>query len=339
MKSLLALHGKNIGTDSLHMVIVLTSMSSPSIQQSLTAFQILSSCYFRKASSGNYRCHWKRNLGYPQYFSQDFCKSATTYFYTCLYLSSFSACVTSIVRLYYAVRALETGDITYNIAMMGLWTHAEIAVGIICSCLPVLPIFFQTIWPKISSRIKTSLSTLNRFKDFKPSVRLAKGIDDPSNSSSNSTGTLHPTYELQGRYHSSGMTEIDPTKRHTSTISDLNAQTIRPLPIFPGESETDTTGMGDWRNKNQILKTVTVETVQEDRDSCASDLERQGRAPWWSKTGWIPESKDGHISKVECVTNIIVLHCFCVYATQEREFGLSKYLANGESYREDEWHF
>lgn len=163
---------------------------------------------------------------------------------------------------------------------MGLWTHAEIAVGIICSCLPVLPIFFQTIWPRIFSRLKSSLSIPNGFKSFKPSVRLAKRTVDPSKSSSNSTSTLHHTYELQGRYHSSRVTEIGPTERHASTISDVNAQTIRPLPMSSGELETNTRGMEDYRNKNQILKTVTIETMQEDRNSCASDVERQGRAPW-----------------------------------------------------------
>lgn len=200
------------------------------------------------------------------------------------YLTLFSACVTSIVRLYYAIRALETGDITYNIAMMGLWTHAEVAVGIICSCLPVLPIFFQTVWPKIISRIKASLSTLNGLKHSKPSQRLANDFDDPSNSSGNSTGnstgTLHRTFEIQGKHHSSRETEIDSVEGGASTMSDVATQTIRPLPISSLDGATDIRGMENWRNNGQILKTVTIETVQEARGSLASDEEKQERAPW-----------------------------------------------------------
>ena len=33
---------------------------------------------------------------------------------------------------------------------MGLWTDAELASGFIISCLPVIPKFFQHIWPKVS---------------------------------------------------------------------------------------------------------------------------------------------------------------------------------------------
>lgn len=167
--------------------------------------------------------------------------------------------------------------------MMGLWTHAEIAVGIICSCLPVLPIFFQTIWPKIFYHIKTSLLVLNGFKDFKRNRHLAKRVNDPSsasNSTGNSTGTLHRTYELHGKYHSSGENEIEPTERDASTSSYVASQTIGTLPISSGDTATDTIRMDDRRNNQQILKTVTIETVRETRQSLASDVENQQRAPW-----------------------------------------------------------
>ncbi|MCJ1262840.1 hypothetical protein MMC22_002710 [Lobaria immixta] len=196
-----------------------------------------------------------------------------------IFLTGFFACVTSIIRLYYAVRALESSDITYNIAMMGLWTHAEVAVGIICSCLPVLPIFFQTIWPRIVFHIKTSLLELNGLKDFKRNRHRAKRVNDPS-SASNSTGTLHRTYEIHGKYHSSGEKEPESTERDASTSSDVTSQTIGRLPISSGDTATDTIHMEDRRNNQQILKTVTIETVRETRQSLALDVENQQRAPW-----------------------------------------------------------
>lgn len=164
--------------------------------------------------------------------------------------------------------------------MMGLWTHAEVAVGIICSCLPVLPIFFQTIWPKIVSCINTSLLILNGFKNLKPRRSGSKRIDDPRNSSSNSVGTLHRTYELQGRNELSGETEVLPIERGTGTISEATAQTIQPLTPSSGDAATDSRPLENRQNNNQILKTVTIETVRDAWDSEGSDMERQRRAPW-----------------------------------------------------------
>ena len=59
------------------------------------------------------------------------------------------ACVTSIMRTYYTWRAVKSPDITYNLCIMGLWSYAEISIGIIVSCLPVLPRFFKNFGPRI----------------------------------------------------------------------------------------------------------------------------------------------------------------------------------------------
>ena len=44
---------------------------------------------------------------------------------------------------------MKEPDISYNIIVMGLWTLAEIAAGIIISCLPVLPRFLRHAGPKV----------------------------------------------------------------------------------------------------------------------------------------------------------------------------------------------
>ena len=38
---------------------------------------------------------------------------------------------------------------------MGLWTYAELSIGVCISCLPVIPKFFQNIGPKLSSALTT----------------------------------------------------------------------------------------------------------------------------------------------------------------------------------------
>jgi hypothetical protein len=74
---------------------------------------------------------------------------------------TFSACVTSIFRLYYSIRLAETGDVTYNVVMMGFWTYGEMASAILCCCLPVLPKLFQKIslsWTILLTRISGGAS-------------------------------------------------------------------------------------------------------------------------------------------------------------------------------------
>ena len=63
--------------------------------------------------------------------------------------SMFRACITSILRTYYTWKIINSPDITYNMIIMGLWAYAEITIGIVVSCLPVVPKFFKHIGPKI----------------------------------------------------------------------------------------------------------------------------------------------------------------------------------------------
>ena len=44
---------------------------------------------------------------------------------------------------------VKTPDVSYYMVPMGLWTIAEVSIGIIVSCLPVLPKFFQHVGPKV----------------------------------------------------------------------------------------------------------------------------------------------------------------------------------------------
>ena len=66
-----------------------------------------------------------------------------------LIITKISACVTSILRTYYTWQTVESADTSWELIPMGLWTWAEISTGIIVSCLPTMPKFFQHIRPKI----------------------------------------------------------------------------------------------------------------------------------------------------------------------------------------------
>ena len=57
--------------------------------------------------------------------------------------------MTSILRTYYAWQIVPSHDISYNLVKMGFWTYAEIAIGTIVSCMPVLPKFFRYFSPRL----------------------------------------------------------------------------------------------------------------------------------------------------------------------------------------------
>ena len=59
--------------------------------------------------------------------------------------------MTSILRTYYSFKVPKSSDRTYNLELMGLWSWAELTIGIIVGCLPVLPKFIRHVGAKVSS--------------------------------------------------------------------------------------------------------------------------------------------------------------------------------------------
>ena len=73
-----------------------------------------------------------------------------------------SACIASILRTFYSWRVAQSPDISYNVMLVGIWAWAEMAVGIIVSCLPIMPKFFQHFSPKIRRVLSLSTGTAER---------------------------------------------------------------------------------------------------------------------------------------------------------------------------------
>ena len=57
---------------------------------------------------------------------------------------------------------------------MGLWSAAEFSTGIIISCLPVIPRFFQHIGPKLSSALTTLIRSKTEGSSNNESTSPAK---------------------------------------------------------------------------------------------------------------------------------------------------------------------
>ena len=73
-----------------------------------------------------------------------------------------SACIASILRTFYSWRVAQSPDISYNVMLVGIWAWAEMAVGIIVSCLPIMPKFFQHFSPKVWRFLSISVGTAER---------------------------------------------------------------------------------------------------------------------------------------------------------------------------------
>lgn len=61
------------------------------------------------------------------------------------------ACLTSILRTEASFRIVGKHDQTYELIPLAFWSDAEMASGIICGCMPVVPQFFRHLMPKIKS--------------------------------------------------------------------------------------------------------------------------------------------------------------------------------------------
>ena len=140
-----------------------------------------------------------------------------------------SACITSVLRTYYTWKVVSQPDVSYNILKMGLWTLAEVAAGVIVSCLPVLPRFFQDMGPKIyrafSVRTKPS-STLGS--------ENAQIIESPCSPPPTSPDSI-PTSARDMRHQKANVNgNFQELEEYNTVISEVNAShQSRPRPMKP----------------------------------------------------------------------------------------------------------
>ena len=60
------------------------------------------------------------------------------------------------MRTYYSFQVPKSSDRTYKLEFMGLWSWAELTIGIIVGCLPVLPKFIRHIGAKVCSTFSST---------------------------------------------------------------------------------------------------------------------------------------------------------------------------------------
>ena len=116
------------------------------------------------------------------------------------------------MRTYYSFQVPKTSDRTYNLELMGLWGWAELTIGIIVGCLPVMLKLIHHIGAKIS-RIFSSASRdgvsaargqINRNEPSKANaftkIHRTFANHVASSVSESSTDTYSPQARLHGEY-------------------------------------------------------------------------------------------------------------------------------------------
>lgn len=160
--------------------------------------------------------------------------------------------VTSIMRTYYTWRVVQSPDITYNLCIMGMWSYAEISIGIIVSCLPVLPKFFNNFGPTIygSLPLKTwpviLLRRRMRSTGATDKAGTSSGFRRPftkcngDNNTSETWKNSNPSSELKGAY-----TKLD--KYDTQPPKSAGRQSITATPINGPATRRDNLESGQYR--------------------------------------------------------------------------------------------
>ncbi|GIJ85285.1 hypothetical protein Asppvi_004141 [Aspergillus pseudoviridinutans] len=87
------------------------------------------------------------------------------------------ACASSVVRLILILKTGQSKDGTYSFMRINMFGNAEIAIGVICACLPALSALLSRVLHEYSSNKATHTSTheLSKVKQSRTERRLSRG--------------------------------------------------------------------------------------------------------------------------------------------------------------------
>lgn len=174
-----------------------------------------------------------------------------------------SACIASIMRVVENFKAAETEDLTYASFPLGLWTYVllpkvscvtlifhsvgELATGIVCGCLPVIPPFFKYLVAIVISK----LSSLTYGKSQKSSETL--GISDQEKSLPSSPKRREDYSKLANK-----------NKHFRNELHDYSNQTLNTATVEYG-NEPPELGKRSLPEipSSVIMKTIRVETIHQ----------------------------------------------------------------------------
>ena len=128
----------------------------------------------------------------------------------------------SIVRTYYSWKIPTATDLTFDLQFQGRWTEVEMVIGVVVSCLPVMPRFFQHIGPGIYGVLPLGSSTKKKFAPSSWSTRDTNQLVIPGKQqgSGQRSGAIRDALndsqvELKGEYINLDKHEVQQSRRAT----------------------------------------------------------------------------------------------------------------------------
>lgn len=136
-------------------------------------------------------------------------------------LTLHSACLTSILRTESSFRIVGKHDQTYELIPLAFWSSAlsisgsimmladflsrdaEMASGIICGCMPVMPQFFRHFLPKI----KSHFTSYNRSR----AESASRGIQSAADPTVPSWNNYNDSHKLKGKDFDIDLHSLDQT--------------------------------------------------------------------------------------------------------------------------------
>ena len=108
------------------------------------------------------------------------------------------ACALSITRTYYAWGVTRDPNVSYVLVTLTLLSYAEIALGIIVSCVPTLPRFFQYVVPKVRGLVspQSKIHGISETVLEHQPIRKRANLEDRSWPSSRQVSSKDDTQEI-----------------------------------------------------------------------------------------------------------------------------------------------
>ncbi|KAI0400714.1 hypothetical protein F4802DRAFT_583715 [Xylaria palmicola] len=154
---------------------------------------------------------------------------------SCIFGLGILACVASLVRLLQTPTLRTSYDATWTLSRIVIWAALEVNVGIICSCLIVLPAFLDRHLP-------ISIRFFSRLFASDSSKKPLKNTDQHSEPSSASGPSYEQLGEPESRSCAKGKDEQQNNILQIKTFSmgEIHSPTSpRPRTIAPWEAPTD----------------------------------------------------------------------------------------------------
>ena len=88
---------------------------------------------------------------------------------------TYRACIANIMMIYYTtLMSVTNPDVSYNAAWLGCWVYAEVALGIVVTCMLSLPKLVEAKGEKVRKMVSSITRPLHSFPSLRSLVHSSK---------------------------------------------------------------------------------------------------------------------------------------------------------------------